>query len=701
MNEKEREEYLEKYTQAKKKGIPFFPDAIYKDAIISLLIFIVLVGLAFFVGAQLEERADPLDTTYTPRPEWYFLFLFQLLKYFPGDLEVIGVFVIPTLAILLLIGLPFIDRNARRHFSARLGVSAATAVAVVGVIGLTLVAMAEAPPPVEVAGGDPVASLYTNNCAPCHGSRISVPTGLNLREVIARGRHEGMPAWGGDLTSDEIDALAGFILSPDGSTLFNQNCSACHDVTELVSANPLDLTSALEEGTNYPAHADLEIPEWTDALSKDERTALLNFLIAPDGQRLFTLNCSSCHGGSVAFDGTEEQLRDIIVQGGRHLEMPSWRGTLHPNDLELLAAYVVDPSAAPSGSVLFERYCVTCHPGPIPSASDRETAREIIATGGGHETMPIWGDVLTDAQLNALVAYTSASSSGAPAQVGQTLFSENCAVCHGDFGEGGVNPTRPDDIIAPISSAEFLRTRDDITLRSIISQGQPNIGMSPFGTAFGGPLDDDQIDAIIAFFRTWEENPPVEFPPDVVRGPIAATGSEIFRDVCSRCHGTGGQGLIGPILFGEDFRPKYTDQELFDTISLGHEASAMIPWGEILTSDQIAQLVDYIRQLDPNPPTPASTASASFAGDVVPILEANCIFCHGTMGGWDATTYETVIHSGNNGPVVIPGDSEASLLIEKLLGTQTEGGIMPPGGSLPESDIQLIIDWIDSGAQDN
>ena len=80
MNEQEKQDYLEKYKEAKKKGIPFFPNAIYKDAIISLLIFLILIGLAFFVGAPLEERADPADTTYTPKPEWYFLYLFQLLK---------------------------------------------------------------------------------------------------------------------------------------------------------------------------------------------------------------------------------------------------------------------------------------------------------------------------------------------------------------------------------------------------------------------------------------------------------------------------------------------------------------------------------------------------------------------------------------------------------------------------------------------
>ncbi|MGD8760078.1 MAG: hypothetical protein PVJ07_07475, partial [Anaerolineales bacterium] len=71
MDEKEKQEYLEKYEQDKKAGVPFFPDILFKDAIVSLLVFLVLIALAYFVGAPLEERADPSDTSYTPRPEWY------------------------------------------------------------------------------------------------------------------------------------------------------------------------------------------------------------------------------------------------------------------------------------------------------------------------------------------------------------------------------------------------------------------------------------------------------------------------------------------------------------------------------------------------------------------------------------------------------------------------------------------------------
>src|SRR4030066_1343149 len=133
MNEKEKQAYLEKYHQDKEHGVPFFPDIIFKDVVISFVIFLILIVLASRLGAPLEARANPADTSYTPRPEWYFLFLFQLLKYFPGKLEVVGVFVLPTLVVLLLIMLPFLDPSPRRHFLGRPLVSGITSLMVAGI----------------------------------------------------------------------------------------------------------------------------------------------------------------------------------------------------------------------------------------------------------------------------------------------------------------------------------------------------------------------------------------------------------------------------------------------------------------------------------------------------------------------------------------------------------------------------------------
>jgi mono/diheme cytochrome c family protein len=697
MNEQEKQAYREAYQRAKEKGVPFFPNALFKDAIVSLIVFLALVALAALLGAPVEAHADPSDTSYTPRPEWYFMFLFQLLKYFPGRLEVVGVFVLPTLAILVLLALPFLDRGSRRHFSRRPFVVGATAFLSVGVVLLTAQAMLEAPPPAELAAGDPTASLYTENCSSCHGPRIAVPEGVNLHQVIAQGRHEGMPAWSADLTSDEIDALAGFILSPAGSVLFVQYCGDCHQAPELVAGDPLELKQALELGAAFAPHQELGISDWRQSLSAESQTALLNFLVAPDGQRLFAVNCAVCHGRAVAVSGDEAALRTLISQGGLHLEMPPWRERLSDTELASLAQFVVDLASAPEAQGLYDQHCSVCHGERIPVAADLASAQEIIASGGSHKTMPVWGDVLTAEQLDALVSYTLQAASGSPLEIGQRLFSQNCAACHGEFGEGGPNPARAGDIIAPISSSEYLRTRDDATLRAVIGAGQPNFGMSPFGTAFGGPLDEEDINAIVAYLRSWEANPPVEVPPELPAGTLAIEGSQVYADVCAQCHGPQGEGGIGPALADPEFQAANTDQALFDTINLGHEATPMIGWGEILSSEQIQQLVEFIRGLTAEP----SAGPPSFATDVLPILQESCAVCHGTLGGWDSSSHAGVVGSGAHGPAVIPGDPEGSLLSKKLLGTQAEGAVMPPAGKLPQSKIQIILDWIAAGALDN
>ncbi len=175
MNEKEKKTYLARYKEAKEKGVPFFPDIIFKDAIVSLLVFLILTALAYFVGVQTEARANPADTSYTPRPEWYFLFLFQLLKYFPGKLEVIGVIVIPTLVIALLVALPFIDRNPKRFFLNRPFASLSALAVVAGIGTLTILAVRESPPPQVAVVVDQAADLYAKNCSNCHGPSITGP----------------------------------------------------------------------------------------------------------------------------------------------------------------------------------------------------------------------------------------------------------------------------------------------------------------------------------------------------------------------------------------------------------------------------------------------------------------------------------------------------------------------------------------------
>jgi len=249
MNEEQKQAYYSKSQQAKSKGVKFWPDIIYKDLIVSFALFLLLVGLAIFVGVPNEPKADPSDTAYIPRPEWYFLFLFEMLKYFPGQLEWVGTAIIPAVAVLALILLPFFDRNPNRFWRRRRFAITAMSVIVFGIVGLTILATATTPPQVEsgtVAGtiteqiiiGEELYGVY---CVECHGAEgeggeIIGVEGLggvivkpinsqnemytrsdqSLLDIIAFGQPSlGMPpfskAFGGELGPGEIESIVTFM----------------------------------------------------------------------------------------------------------------------------------------------------------------------------------------------------------------------------------------------------------------------------------------------------------------------------------------------------------------------------------------------------------------------------------------------------------------------------------------------------------
>ena len=122
----------------------------------------------------------------------------------------------------------------------------------------------------------------------------------------------------------------------------------------------------------------------------------------------------------------------------------------------------------------------------------------------------------------------------------------------------------------------------------------------------------------------------------------------------------------------------------------------MIGWGDILPAEQIQSLVEFIRTL--GTAAPEEPAIPTFVNNVLPIFKKQCNMCHGTSGGWDGSTYESVLNSGEHGPTVIPGDVATSLLAQKIQDLQTSGGMMPPAGKMSDQDIQTILDWIASGA---
>jgi mono/diheme cytochrome c family protein len=121
----------------KEKGKPFYPYAMFHDTIMSLVVVCTIVGLAAIwkwsafgphhdpthkglLGPEVDPPADPGTTSFVPRPDWYFYFLFYLLRIFKWPESVfLGTVGVPTIALILLIGLPFLDRRRERRISAR------------------------------------------------------------------------------------------------------------------------------------------------------------------------------------------------------------------------------------------------------------------------------------------------------------------------------------------------------------------------------------------------------------------------------------------------------------------------------------------------------------------------------------------------------------------------------------------------------
>jgi menaquinol-cytochrome c reductase cytochrome b/c subunit len=121
MNQAEKELYLREYSILKNQGKPFFPYAVAKDAIMAVIVMGVIIFLSLMFGAELGPKADPTTTTYVPRPEWYFFFLFEVLRVMKNvpkftPMATIGV---PTICMILLFLLPFYDRGPERRIERR------------------------------------------------------------------------------------------------------------------------------------------------------------------------------------------------------------------------------------------------------------------------------------------------------------------------------------------------------------------------------------------------------------------------------------------------------------------------------------------------------------------------------------------------------------------------------------------------------
>jgi menaquinol-cytochrome c reductase cytochrome b/c subunit len=121
VNQADKEAYLREYSILKNEGKPFFPYAVAKDSLMAMIVILAIVFLSLMFGAELGPKADPTTTTYVPRPDWYFFFLFEVLRVMKNvpkftPMATIGV---PTICMILLFLLPFYDRSSERRIERR------------------------------------------------------------------------------------------------------------------------------------------------------------------------------------------------------------------------------------------------------------------------------------------------------------------------------------------------------------------------------------------------------------------------------------------------------------------------------------------------------------------------------------------------------------------------------------------------------
>jgi ubiquinol-cytochrome c reductase cytochrome b subunit len=261
---------------------PFYPFHAAKDLAACLMAFAILLVLAVWLGAPIDAPANPTDTTYLPKPEWYFLFLYEVLKFFAGRAMVVGTTLLPLAGLLVLAALPFIDRSEeRRPLHRPLALASGIALAG-GLLYLTVVGETSTPKPgvfLSPAGSlSPkmlagIALFDEKGCQSCHSIQgIGMKLAPDLYRVGAKRDAEWLSRLLTDpksvfpspgmvkytLVPEDLDALVGYLAHLDpsrdlqslpratvvgGAAIYRHGCLACH----LAGGEGKKLGVALEE----------------------------------------------------------------------------------------------------------------------------------------------------------------------------------------------------------------------------------------------------------------------------------------------------------------------------------------------------------------------------------------------------------------------------------------------------------------------
>ncbi len=264
----------------------FWPDQMFMDAAVSFIVFILIVFLALVFPPFLDQKADPTNSQFVPYPAWYFLSLFGLLGLVPAELkigpiplpmELIATIIVPTLFLVVVLVIPWIDRSITRSFGSRRGILWGTTIMVLVIVGLSIFAQLQV--------------MAKQAAAPPSPSQAQV-LAMTGEPSSAGAAATGASSAGGSSSGAPASAASG-----NGSKVFQTNCSSCH------GAAGQGLPGAFPPLANNPA-------------------------VTGDPNKVIGIVINGLHGA-------------ISINGATYNgQMPAWKGTLSNADIADVITYI-------------------------------------------------------------------------------------------------------------------------------------------------------------------------------------------------------------------------------------------------------------------------------------------------------------------------------------------------------------------------